>query len=268
MATGALRLNETAALCCGRDGVTDSQHGSPVLPNYRNAKAQKFLLDAVLRSVVMLDELLKHWEPYRNLPAPPAKAIQLWVKDSRIIYIDDRSGPAVPYPAIDRHDGSRNHGYVRLKENFRTIGKVPEVQGWPELQKFLETVNAPDSPIERLGCEKCYFPLEGRGAAKVSLGSYVDVAFSDTTVTEKPENFLRLAVPLVNAVEGCERSWGQVELGLQPLRYFFGSTTAWNLLIRVTNQGRTEEEARRFWGESIRRMGDAIAKLPANFPCR
>ena len=111
------------------------------------------------------------------------------------------------------------------------------------------------------------FPCRRKGVAKISLGSYVDVAFSDITISEKPESFLQLTVPLMNALEGCKRWWAHVQLGLQPLRYFFGSTKAWNLLIRVTNQGRTEEEARRFWGESIRRMGDAIAKLPANFPC-
>lgn len=215
----------------------------------------------------MFDELLKQWEPHRNLSAPPPTPIQLWVKDSRIIYIDDRWGPQVPYPPIDRHDGSRNHGYVRLKANFETIGEVPEVEGWPELENFLKIVNAANSPIESLGCEKAYFPLQGRGAAKVSLGSYVDVAFSAGTVTQNAANFLRLAVPLMNAVQGCERWWGHIELGLQPLRYFFGVTTPWSMLIRVTNEGRTEEESRKFWGESIRRLGEVIAKLHRAFPC-
>jgi hypothetical protein len=127
-------------------------------------------------------------------------------------------------------------------------------------------VNAVNSPIESLGCEKGYSPRENGGAARVFLGSYVDVTFSNIALSENPESLLQLAVPLVNAVEGCERWGGYIDLGLQRLRYFLGSTEAWGLMIRVQNDGRTKQEARKWWGESLRRLGEAIGKLPPTFP--
>src|SRR6266705_3025691 len=166
----------------------------------------------------MLDELLDAWATHKPAASPPVGPIRLWTDQTRVVYIEDKWGPAVPYPAAaTRKDGSRNYGYVRLKASPEGIGGIPEVQGWPELQRFLEIVNAPLSPIESLGCEKGFFPIEGEDTM-VKLGSYVDVVFSEPSLVGEPANLLRLAAVLMNSVVGCEQWWGSVVLGLRRLR--------------------------------------------------
>jgi len=36
-------------------------------------------------------------------------------------------------------------------------------------------------------------------------------------------------------------------------------------MIHVTNHGRTEDEARKFWGETLLRLGKSVAELPRDF---
>jgi hypothetical protein len=126
-----------------------------------------------------------------------------------------RMGPAVPYPPVDHGDGTKNHGYVRLKDNPGAVGGIPEVMDWPELQRFLEVINGPASPIESVGCEKGYFPGEGPDAPPVVLGSYIDVVFSSAALNDRAENPLLLANRLVEAIDGSEKWWADVSFVLQ-----------------------------------------------------
>lgn len=216
--------------------------------------------------VAMWQELLAKWEAYEDRTEPPSEAMQLWNKQRRVVYIDENWGPAVPYPAVDHRDGTENYGYVSLKKKPAAIAQVPETEGWPELAKILEIINAPDSPLESVGCEKSFFPVEGRGDATVNLGSYVDIVFTEFALNEEPTNLLRLAAALMPALDGCEKWWGSAEMGLQRYRGLQGCTRPWGLMMRVNNYGRSKEEARRDWGVSLSRLGNAISQLPQDFP--
>jgi hypothetical protein len=214
--------------------------------------------------LIMLEELLSKWNIYKALASPPQFPIKLWGHETRVVYIESSWGPEVPYPSFEREDGSRNHGLVSLKSNPEAASHIPEVQDWPELRRFLEVINAPASPIESLGCEKAYFPDESANAT-VKIASYVDVAFSLAPLNQEPENLLRLAAVLIQSVDGCEQWWGSVELALQRLRYFQAVPSPWGLMIRTGNHGRSEGEARRYWGETLSRLGDAVRSLPPRF---
>jgi len=39
----------------------------------------------------------------------------------------------------------------------------------------------------------------------------------------------------------------------------------WGLMLHITNHGRNEVEARKFWGEKLSRPGKAITGLPRDF---
>ncbi|MGH7745181.1 MAG: hypothetical protein ACREQ5_10335, partial [Candidatus Dormibacteria bacterium] len=70
---------------------------------------------------------------------------------------------------------------------------------------------------------------------------------------------------LANAIEGCEKWWASVSLVLQRNKALVGATTPWGLIIRPQNYGRTEEEARKFWGYTLSRLGNAVSDLPLDF---
>jgi hypothetical protein len=208
------------------------------------------------------EELRSLWKPYEALQNPPAESIRLWSGGGCGIWLSNEWGPAVPYPPVDHRDGNFNHGYVRLKGNTGAISLIPEVQGWPELQRFLETVKAGSSPIESVGCEMGYFPGGAEGAPPVKLGSYVDVIFTERALNDRPENHLLLASHLANAVKGCENWWADVSFVLQRNRALMGANMPWGLMLQMKNYGRSEEEARKFWGATLSRLGKAIAVLP------
>jgi hypothetical protein len=215
--------------------------------------------------MVTFRELLARWEPYRGLTAPLRQRIALWSGGGCGIWISDEWGPAVPYGPVDHGDGTRNHGYVRLKDDLTLIGQVPEVDGWPELHRFLEVLNAPLSPVESVGCEKCYASSEEQGAPPVLLGSYVDVVFTKTALNDESENLLLPASHLARAVENCETWWASISFVLQRNRLLAGTTMPWGLMLHVQNYGRSEEEARKFWSTSLSRLSKAIEELPQDF---
>jgi hypothetical protein len=154
---------------------------------------------------------------------------------------------------------------MRVKRNLNGLDHIPEVNGWPELHHFLAIVNATESPVESVGCEKAYSPAEVQDGPTTKLGSYVDVIFTDLSLNDRVENSLLLASHLLQAVQGCERWWADVSFVLQRCRGVPGTTSPWGLMLHVTGYGRSEEEARKSWGQTIGRLGKAIVDLPKEF---
>jgi hypothetical protein len=215
--------------------------------------------------MIQFDELRSSWKAHGDLKMPPPKPIMLWADGVREIWVSNEWGPAVPYPPVDHGDGTFNHGYQRLKGKADLGSLIPETQNWPELQRFLELTNADSSPIETVGCEKVFFSDGRIGAPAVYLGSYFDLVFTESPLNDNQENQLLLATRLAKSVEGCEKWWAKVSLVLQKYKHLPGADMPWGLMLHVTNHGRREEEARKFWGETLLRLGKAISGLPVDF---
>jgi hypothetical protein len=216
----------------------------------------------------MIAELLSQWNAYGGLTSPPAMPIRLWGEGGRGVWIDNAWGPAVPYPAVDHGDGHQNYGYVRIKAAPEVLGLIPETLDCPEMASFLSVVNAADSPIESVGCEKGFFPGDIEGGPQVKLGSYIDVIFTDTALNDAPENPLQLASHLLEAVKGCERWWADVSAVLQRFRGVPGTVAPWGLMLRVSAYGRDEAEASKLWSVTLDRLGKAVKDLPRDFSWR
>lgn len=221
--------------------------------------------DTVQGGFFVLVDILKRWESLRDSDHPLPEAVKIGEAGHRVVYVSDGWGPPVPYPAAVRGDGSMNHGYVRLKGNSDAIASVPEVVDWPDYQEFLSAINAPSSPLESVGCEKHFFPVDA-GEAKVRLGSYTDVIFSDLELNDDAENHLRLATLLAAALDGSERWWSGAELELQRLKGLAGCKRPWGLMVRVLGNGRDEDQARESWRASVQLLCRAISELDARFP--
>jgi hypothetical protein len=216
----------------------------------------------------MFEELLKQWQPYRGLVGPHSSRIKLWSEGGRGVWISDSWGPAVPYGPIDHGDGNQNYGYTRIKGDALGARRIPEAADWPELMQLLDALNAPESPIESVGCEKAFFPVNDQGDTTVSLGAYIDVIFTNLVLNEKPENALLLASRLLQAIEGCEKWWGNVSMVLQPMRLIPGITSPWGLMLHIVNYGRNEAEARKFWTVTVERLAKAVVALPKDLRCQ
>jgi hypothetical protein len=214
--------------------------------------------------MVDIESVLSTWRSCDGMGGPLPKAVRLWGSGGYGIWVSDTLGPAVPYLPVDHGNGTFNHGYVRLKGVPGAAAGIPEAQDWKELQAFLETVNASGSPIKSVGCEKAYFPGE-EGMPPVKLGSYLDVVFTEVALNDRPENLLMLATCLARAVEGCENWWADVSFALQRMRVLASAKSPWGPEVSIKNYGRSEDEARKFWGVTLARLGMSVAKLPVDF---
>ena len=219
----------------------------------------------------MLQAMLSQWNTYpglTGLAAPPPQPIPLWRDEGHMVYIGNEWGPPVPYFAVDRPDGGRNHGYMRLKGNIETVRQIPEAVNWPELQEFLIAANAAASPIESVGCERGYFPANIPGGPPLQLGSYINLMFTEAALNDAPENSLLLASRLVEATEGCTHWSSVIEIEMSRFKFVEGAANPWGLLVRVIGFGHTEEQARQCWGLTLDRITKAIMKLPQDFRWR
>ena len=176
------------------------------------------------------------WAIHESLTEPPPTPVTLLAAAGWTVGLDNKWGPPIPYPSVDHGDGEVNYGYMPTKGDPQAISKIPEVQGWPELEEFLKIVNAPASPLESVGCEKGFFDDTSRSPASVMLGAYVDVIFSEPSLATEPKPVLALVSQLVPAIEACSRWWAVVEFGVQ-LMHPANSYARWGLIIRPLNYG-------------------------------
>jgi hypothetical protein len=91
------------------------------------------------------------------------------------------------------------------------------------------------------------------------------VVFTNAALNDRPENLLLLVSCLAQAVDGCEKWWASISLALQRNRILPGASTPWGLMLHIQSYGRSEEEARKFWGVSLSRLGKAVKDLPLDF---
>jgi hypothetical protein len=80
------------------------------------------------------------------------------------------------------------------------------------------------------------------------------VIFTDPKLNDEPHNILKVISQLASSVENCFVWWADIGFIVQRLRYLAGAEHPWSLMLQIKNYGRTEEEARKFWGESLRRL--------------
>lgn len=182
----------------------------------------------------------------------------LFQDEARVIYLDSSLGPPIGYGPARRPDGNQNHGYVGTKGNPEAIAAIPELQDWPEYEALILAINSATGPTETVGCEKHFFDCDA-GAAKIYLGSYTDIVFTDPT-DSTAENCLRLASEIGRAMFDARNWWGQVQLGIQRMR---GANRppdgGWGLMLKIINHGRDADEARKWWGHSTGVVGEVFA---------
>jgi hypothetical protein len=212
----------------------------------------------------IFENLLARWELYNALPTFPEK-ISLWGENGYGVWLVDTWGPPVGYGPIDHGDGHKNYGYRRVKGDQRSICEIPEVHGWPEFSRFLKDINVSHSLIESVGCEKGYFVPEDKTLPPIMIGSFVDTIFTNFLLNRHPQNFLYVLGRVIPAIRDCAKWWADISFVLERSRGIPGVMNPWGLMFHIKNYGRTEEEARKFWAESLQRIGNVISNLSPDF---
>ena len=182
-----------------------------------------------------------------------------------VIIAEGGRGPVVPYPNVDHADGKKNYGFLDVKANPELIDSIPEVQGWPEFKQLLQVINGPESSLMSLGCEKSYFPYDGKATKfgiTTYIGSYTDVAFSDIPMNQDRSNLLTLAQQIRDQINPIFANTGaRVDLTLQQSPSLFGVPDCWTIQLKLRGYGRDNDEARKMWGAGASELLKVIENI-------
>src|ERR1700674_1461540 len=94
----------------------------------------------------------------------------------------------IPYGAVDRPDGAKNHGYKRLKGNRELAATIPEAQKLDALKAALIRLNGEETAFFTVGCELgCTATQNGKAAA-----GYVELSFNFVELVNDAQHYFKL----------------------------------------------------------------------------
>lgn len=157
---------------------------------------------------------------------------------------DDEAHSSIPYGAVDRENGDRNHGYVDLVDRPELAAEIPEAKRSVGLRTLLETVNRPGSPFMTLGCECGVFHREAESAEAPDryIGSYVAIAFRAAGMNTAARIY-ELARAVLGRTAGSDAHHYTFEITITPLRTFFGNAGCFEMHTNAIGYGRDDAQA-------------------------
>lgn len=175
-----------------------------------------------------------------------------------IARIDD-AGTAVPYVAVDRTDGERNHGFIDLRDRPELAATIPEARDSNGMQAILRALNAPGFRFMSLGCARGLFPREDAKAGEQShlYSGYIQVAYRDSALNADPAKFVALSQMILSGIQPSAEHHFSFEMIVEPLRSFFGDGERYALMVKPFGYGNSEAAAHAAWEHA----GEAVAAV-------
>lgn len=157
---------------------------------------------------------------------------------------DDEAHSSIPYGAVDRENGDRNHGFVDLVDRPELVAEIPEARRSSGLRTLLETVNGPGSPFMTLGCECGLFLREAESAEEPDryIGSYVAIAFRAAELNTAARIY-ELTRAVLGRTAGSDTHHYTFEITVTPLRTFFGNAGCFEMHTNALGYGRDDAQA-------------------------
>ena len=198
------------------------------------------------------------WIELQPLALPLKEYVVLWGGSRGQIVVDAGRGTPQGYASCTHSEGT-NHGYLVTKGRPDVIDRIAEVQGWPEYAEALKLINDQATLLETIGCEKNFNEVEQDDSryafgARIFLGSYTDITFSDPTLRSDPLNHVRLGAYIFEKQEAFNNS-ANVTVALQPVG------NSWNTMLHITNHGHDANHARVHWGDTIKEVARSAASF-------
>ncbi|MFL9886180.1 hypothetical protein PQR66_24280 [Paraburkholderia agricolaris] len=113
-----------------------------------------------------------------------------------------------------------------------------------------------------LGCEAGVFEANfaGADAPTVYIGAYVNIAFRDPSDGGE-ENVAALARFIAYESKFKPGDWTQLEIGIEPMRVFFGHFGLFCLELKFVDYGKDEIMAWRVFDSAARRVTNVIPQF-------
>ena len=156
---------------------------------------------------------------------------------------------AIPYGAVDRPDGRRNHGFIDLRDHPERALVIPEAWDSVAMQAVLWALNAPGFRFMSLGCERGLFPRRKaeQGQPPYFCGGYIQVAYRDGVLNSDPHRFIALAQRVLSGIAPNTEHHIGFEMIVEPLRSFFGAEGCYTLVMKPFGYGASNAAALAAW---------------------
>src|SRR5436309_14924856 len=104
------------------------------------------------------------------------------------VLIIRQHGKGIPYPGVTREDGT-NHGFKALNNQPQdVIRAIAEAADLPELQEALVRLNAAETGLFTIGCEKSF----NREGEKHWARGYVEMAINYRDLVGDAQHYFKL----------------------------------------------------------------------------
>src|SRR5579864_3127595 len=156
----------------------------------------------------------------------------------------------IPYGGGDRPEGSKNHGYKRLKGQCELAATIPEAQDMEALRSALVRLNDSKTAFFTVGCEKSCDKYEGG----FSTGGYIELAFNYVELVLNAQCYFKIFFDFTKLINdsGPQASRTRYIFELAPAHFFDGPADGFTLAVWIrTPLFKTREEATSAWGESL-----------------
>jgi hypothetical protein len=167
----------------------------------------------------------------------------------------------IPYSGFVRDDGI-NHGFMVLKgQPKEVIRAVPEASDMPELQEALVRLNASDTLVFTVGCEKA-FNCEGEN----HWGrGYIEFAINSRELVVDAQHYFKLFFEFCSRLNAIRfRQPVQYCWELEPAAFTDLKTSGFTATIWITTAFLPDQAmARRVFGEALVTLVDFVCSLSA-----
>lgn len=169
----------------------------------------------------------------------------------------------VPYGEAIRPDGQRNHGFFDLRNRPELVAQIPEAQNSAGMQAVLQALNSIDSRFMSLGCARGVFPQQEAqpGEPTYLCGSYIQMAYRESTLNSDPDRFINLSKKILSAVVASPEYHFGFEMIVEPLRSFFGASGCFALMVKPLGYGTSEITAIAAWEYAAAAVAEAITNI-------
>ena len=184
----------------------------------------------------------------------------------RVEFVRSNDRIGIPYLAVDRPDGNRNHGYIDLKRNPGRVEEIPELEDVPEFKGLVRELNHPRSIVRSLSVEKALGP-NADALFNRKLTSFVRICFEILPWNFDDENYRRLFDMFKDGTERIPNTPELliIEFEVDPASFQDHNATGWALTIWTNGFGRTDQEARENWGTGLSILQDFFAHQRKTF---
>jgi hypothetical protein len=172
-----------------------------------------------------------------------------------LLTIRDR-GKAVSYGEVDRDDGGRNHGFVRLKGIVDAASYVPEASDDPALAQAINALNHASTLFFTVGCEKALNQHDSQFWKK----GYLEFAFNDAELCSDSRNYFALFQRFCRRLHRSQFSTPVMfEWEFEGAHFLDADVGGWTVCVWITtNLASTTQDAEQLWASGLEAVTTAL----------